>query len=555
MANTHDNRPWWQRWPSELTAIVFDLRAQGWTVAKVTRDADQHLVQIHLTGLPQPPGSLEVRFGPATPSAGPTVFGPEGPLEHRHPTGKNLCLPHDATDTTAAIHAAIKLYQEPENTAARAAEPWSDHMESGQDEGLLLPLVFPEGEWGTFTARVLATATTLWGWIDSATVGSYSTPSTVVPAEGKLRQALWETAPGLPLLRGVWVRTNQVRYPLDAPDLLRFWHSAAPPAARQASESLPRSPGHRPGVAGPRVPPVVRLSGLVVPEEGPEKGVWNDRLLVIAERQGSPTLIATQPLTVSATRLPGLEPLPDKTVAVAGLGMIGATVATHLAQSGLGNLRLLDNDRVEVGNLVRQQYDLRDVGMLKTRALRRQVLRRAPWCEVDPQHLLPLRAQWFRPDQLLSWLDGCDLLVAATADLQAEIYLSRFAKEAGVPVVGGWVGADIWGGFVYRTRWGESGCRSCIDQQYAEVVKIPEPEDSATIFVAGCGHPTFPGAVVDGTTVSDAMARLALNVLSPGYPDSTGDIASISLRDAGSAGDADFTWQRFPPSADCVLCR
>lgn len=555
MASTHDDRPWWKRWPSELTSIVFDLRAQGWTVSSVIKDEGLHSVTIEVTGLPDPPGNLEMRFGPATPAVGPTVFGPLGLPEHQHPIERNLCLPHDATDTIAAIHAAIKLYQQPEETAARAAEPWSEHMRRSREEGLLLPLVLPDGEWGSFTARVLTTATTSWGWVDSVTVGPYSNPSEVVVAEPKLRRALAQSAPGLPLLRGVWFRTTEVRYPLDEAGLLEFWRSGAPAAARHASETMSRSPGQRVPDSGPRRPPAMSMNGLIVPEEGPEKGVWKKRLIVIAERQGIPSTVVTEPLTLSATRLPGLEPLPNKSVAVAGIGMIGAAVAIHLAQSGLGGLRLLDHDRVEVGNLVRQQYDLRDVGRYKTGAIRRQVLRKAPWCEVDQEHLLSLRAQWYRPDQLHAWLDGCDVLVAATADLQAEIYLSRLAKKLDIPVVGGWVGADIWGGFIYRTRWGESGCRSCIDQHYKDVVSIPEPEGSSNVFTAGCGHPTFPGSVVDGNTVSDAIARLALNLLSPIYPDAPGDVASIRLRDASEAGGVAFDWRRFPPSAECVLCR
>lgn len=555
MASTHDGRPWWQRWPSELTSIVADLRAQGWAVAKVTKDKSRHEVRIELGGLPDPPGSLIMLFGPGTPSSGPTVFGPEGPREHRHPTERNLCLPHDATDTVTAVNAAIKLYQEPAATAARAAEPWSGYIRHSHEEALVLPIVLPAGEWGTFVARAIATATTMWGWVETITVGAYSKPSEVASADQKFRQAMAETAPGVPMLQGVWFRTTKIRYPLDAADLLQFWRANAPAPALQVSETIPRRPGQYPGIVGPQTRPVVRLNGLVVPEEGPEKGVWSDRLIVLVERQDGPTTVVVEPLTLSAVRLPGLEALPEGTVAVAGIGMIGATVATHLARSGIGGLRLLDHDRVEVGNLVRQPYDIRDVGMLKTRALRRRLLREAPWCSVDPQYLLSMRAQWHRPEQLLSWLDGCDLLVAATADLQAEIFLSRFAKEAGVPVVGGWVGAGIWGGFVYRTRWGESACRSCIDHHYAELVRLPEPDGARNLFVAGCGHPTFPGSIVDGTTVSDVMARLALNVLTPGYPDAPGDVATVTLRGENEAGSVALAWETVQPSPDCELCR
>lgn len=300
----------------------------------------------------------------------------------------------------------------------------------------------------------------MWGWVDRVTVGPDAHPEDVRLPTAVLLDALQEVEPNLPKKLGVWVRTSDPHYPLEGEALLKLWQSVAPSEAVRSSGRQGR--GHSAGL---------RLRGLVVPEEGPEKGEWRDRLIVVNQRtprstpggkpRGRPVTIAvvpTQPLTVSSKRLPGLEGLGEKTVAVAGLGMIGGTVAIHLAMSGLGAIRLLDSDVVEAGNLVRQPYCLRDIGLQKPRALRRQILRSAPWCAVEPNNLVNQRVEQLRREALRQWLQGCDLLVCTTTDKQAELYISSVAAQVGVPMVGGWVGHGAWGGFAYRTEWGVSGC-------------------------------------------------------------------------------------------------
>jgi sulfur carrier protein ThiS adenylyltransferase len=56
-------------------------------------------------------------------------------------------------------------------------------------------------------------------------------------------------------------------------------------------------------------------------------------------------------------------------VAIVGLGGLGSTIAVALARAGVGHLKLIDFDRVDLSNLNRQQYRIQDIGRLKTEAL------------------------------------------------------------------------------------------------------------------------------------------------------------------------------------------
>ena len=65
-------------------------------------------------------------------------------------------------------------------------------------------------------------------------------------------------------------------------------------------------------------------------------------------------------------------------VAVCGLGGLGSNVAIALARAGVGQLHLIDFDRVDLTNLNRQQYTVDQLGRYKTEALAETLGRIAP---------------------------------------------------------------------------------------------------------------------------------------------------------------------------------
>ena len=56
-------------------------------------------------------------------------------------------------------------------------------------------------------------------------------------------------------------------------------------------------------------------------------------------------------------------------VGIAGLGGLGSNIAVHLARLGVGRLVLVDFDVVDITNLNRQHYTMKDIGIPKTLAL------------------------------------------------------------------------------------------------------------------------------------------------------------------------------------------
>ena len=70
-------------------------------------------------------------------------------------------------------------------------------------------------------------------------------------------------------------------------------------------------------------------------------------------------------------------------VAIAGLGGLGSNIAVMLARAGVGHIKMIDYDLVDVTNLNRQAYNIPQVGMEKTKALREILMQINPYLDYE----------------------------------------------------------------------------------------------------------------------------------------------------------------------------
>jgi sulfur carrier protein ThiS adenylyltransferase len=109
------------------------------------------------------------------------------------------------------------------------------------------------------------------------------------------------------------------------------------------------------------------------------------------------------------------EILKDKKVFVAGAGGLGSNVCVMLTRAGVGDITIVDFDRVEASNLNRQQFFYDQTGMPKVNALKENLLR------INPE--LKITALEARLDA-----DNCEELVPGKADLIFECFDGAAAK-------------------------------------------------------------------------------------------------------------------------------
>ncbi len=125
----------------------------------------------------------------------------------------------------------------------------------------------------------------------------------------------------------------------------------------------------------------------------------------------------------------GLERLQSATVAVIGLGGVGAYAAEMLCRAGVGKLILLDSDTVSVSNKNRQLIALDStVGKLKIEVLAARLK------DINPAVELELVGEYLEEETVGNILGKykIDFLVDAIDTLSPKIGLIRYCVENGI---------------------------------------------------------------------------------------------------------------------------
>lgn len=115
--------------------------------------------------------------------------------------------------------------------------------------------------------------------------------------------------------------------------------------------------------------------------------------------------------------------LQSARVAVVGLGGLGSNIAMLLTRMGIGQLHLIDFDRVDFSNLHRQQYFSNQLGQYKTEALASNLLR------INPYIKLRLSCQRLTEENLQQLLAGEDIICEALDKPQAKAMLVNGVLE------------------------------------------------------------------------------------------------------------------------------
>jgi adenylyltransferase/sulfurtransferase len=181
---------------------------------------------------------------------------------------------------------------------------------------------------------------------------------------------------------------------------------------------------------------------------------------------------------------------------VIGCGALGALHVETLARAGVGRLRLVDRDVVELSNLHRQVlYTEADAaaGIPKAVAAARRV--REINSDVDVEGIV----EDVGPLSVERLIAGADVVLDATDNFETRYLVNDAAVKAGIP----WVyGAVVGGaGATMTIRPGETPCLRCLFEI------MPAPGTSPTCDTAGVAFPAV--AVVASIQAAEAIKLLA----------------------------------------------
>jgi adenylyltransferase/sulfurtransferase len=220
---------------------------------------------------------------------------------------------------------------------------------------------------------------------------------------------------------------------------------------------------------------------------------------------------------------------PGRGVLVVGAGGLSCPVLSVLAQSGVTRFTLVDDDRVELGNLHRQTlYDEGDVGRLKVEVATEQLHKLSPFADALRVACVVDRLV---PDNALSLVRDHALIIEGSDNFATKFLASDAAKLSGVPVVQG--GAVRFSGWALGVLPTAGPCVRCI----FEDIPRGQPE---TCSVAG-----VLGPVVG--VLGALQAAIAIELLL-GRPRAAGVLYSYDALGTG------LRKRRVHARRDCPLC-
>lgn len=184
--------------------------------------------------------------------------------------------------------------------------------------------------------------------------------------------------------------------------------------------------------------------------------------------------------------------LKNARVCVVGAGGLGSPIAIQLAAMGIGYIRIVDRDVVELSNLHRQVlYTDKDIGYVKVERAAERLKAINPYIKVES---LAVSVNSSTADEIIK---GCDLVIDGLDSIDARYALNDACLRAGIPYVYG--GALSMLGSVCTVIPGKSACIRCIFPELSD-------DEMPTCSIEGV-HPSIL-YIVSAVQVSEAVRIL-----------------------------------------------
>jgi len=181
--------------------------------------------------------------------------------------------------------------------------------------------------------------------------------------------------------------------------------------------------------------------------------------------------------------------LKQAKVCVVGVGGLGNPIVTRLAAMGVGKIRIVDRDVIELSNLHRQtMFNEDDVGQVKVETAAKKLRKLNADIIIEE---LPISINDYTA---LEVVDGCDVVVDALDSVNARYSLNKACIEKKIPfVTGAAVGVT---GQLFTILPNESACYHCLFPALDE-------DSMPTCSIEGV-HPSIL-SIIGGIEVSEAV--------------------------------------------------
>jgi adenylyltransferase/sulfurtransferase len=219
--------------------------------------------------------------------------------------------------------------------------------------------------------------------------------------------------------------------------------------------------------------------------------------------------------------------LKNAKVCIVGTGGLGNPITSRLAAMGVGTLRIVDRDVIELSNLHRQtMFDEDDVGQVKVEVAEKKLQKLNPDCKIEAL------AVSVNDYTALEVVEGCDVVIDALDSVNARYALNKACVKFEIPfVTGAAVGVS---GQAFTVLPKQSACYFCM---------FPELDEDTmpTCSIEGV-HPSIL-SIVGGIEVAEAV-----KIIIGKTPSLSERILHIDLE------NLDFNSTRTFRAEECPIC-
>ena len=219
--------------------------------------------------------------------------------------------------------------------------------------------------------------------------------------------------------------------------------------------------------------------------------------------------------------------LKNAKVCVVGTGGLGNPIISRLAAMGIGTLRIVDRDVIELSNLHRQtMFNEDDVGQVKVEVAAKKLQKLNPDCKIEAL------AVSVNDYTALEVIEGCDVVIDALDSVNARYALNKACVNFGIPfVTGAAVGVS---GQAFTVLPKQSACYYCMFPELNE-------DTMPTCSIEGV-HPSIL-SIVGGIEVAEAV-----KIITGKKPSLSEKILHIDLE------NLDFNSTRTLRADECPIC-
>ena len=196
--------------------------------------------------------------------------------------------------------------------------------------------------------------------------------------------------------------------------------------------------------------------------------------------------------------------LVKKRVTIVGIGSLGSEVTVLLGQTGIGNLHLIDADRLEWANISRHRLGAKSVGSRKANELATTLRRQLPHISVEASD----RILHMDNTDDISAVFSTDLIVSVTgswsaASLLNTLWLDRERPQA---MIVAWMEAHACAAHsILLTKDSSSGCLQCqMTPTGQPKLPVTEWDEDPTLRIPACGGAFMPYGAV-GVSIAAAL--------------------------------------------------